>query len=481
METISVLLRPTPPLIPESVRLSPLDQAPIRRMIQMILCFKLEANASREVIATELQQGLINLLPEAPFLAGNLTVEDKERYTIQLEVPHDAGVEFRITDLTQLEGYATFDELEKAWIPPSSLNSAMLVPQLPNSHPRRCLLVQANFISGGLLLTTSAHHSVMDAGGVFSFLKHWSRHTAAVSEARILFADQVLPDVTLDRSLLSNGTQTCDVTDYNMLIKGPRIPKAFATSTFDIANEETMITSPPKSLRGQQAYWYISRDKLRDLQMMAKPTNQSDPELTENSTLSAFLWQEVSRARNLEQRGFQKTMLRSMCDIRGRLDPPLHPDYLGNAYIHFKTDTSTAELLSVRADALYQTALRISDSVKWWNSDRIWAFMGAVEAYPGLSGVRDPGAYAGPDLLISNMSQMPLHEFSWGRNLGTVHTLRSLDKVKVIGWVAICPRLPDGGLEILTCLEPDTLERLRHSAEFTRFIEWRCGGEKAFR
>jgi hypothetical protein len=82
--------------------------------------------------------------------------------------------------------------------------------------------------------------------------------------------------------------------------------------------------------------------------------------------------------------------------------------------------------------------------------------MGAVEACPDLSGVRDPGAYAGRDLLIGNMSQMPLHEFSWGRNLGTVHTLRSLDKVKVIGWVAICPRLPDGGLEILTCLEPDT-------------------------
>lgn len=106
--------------------------------------------------------------------------------------------------------------------------------------------------------------------------------------------------------------------------------------------------------------------------------------------------------------------------------------------------------------------------------------MGAVEACPDLSGVRDLGAYAGPDLLISNTPQMPLHEFSWGRNLGTVHTLRSLDQVKVIGWVAICPRLPDGGLEILTCLEPDTLERLRHSAEFTRFVEWRCGGEEAF-
>ena len=71
---------------------------------------------------------------------------------------------------------------------------------------------------------------------------------------------------------------------------------------------------------------------------------------------------------------------------------------------------------------------------------------------------------------------MRLYELDWGRELGRPDRVRVLKQPSTggVGGVAIFPRLPDGGLEVILGLEVGTMKRLRTDGEFLKFAEWRC-------
>ena len=480
MAMASVYVRPNAPLVPETIKLSPIDQYTIRVYIPALLFFKLTANASREVIFSELQQGLASLLDDIPVLTGNVIVEDEARDTVQLDIPEGAGVLFKVKEMVEAgEGpVLDFDELEKARFPSSLLKPSFLSPIHFVPEPvAPCFAVQANFIRGGLVLAMYAHHTVMDGVAMATIWKTWSKHVAAISEARILPTSASFPAEALERSPLFQGMGSRrKLTDFPGFEEARRLSRTDSgPPESDVApNMETSnhtVQSPALTI----AYWYISRDKLRKLEEKAKPTNPKESKRTESNVFSAFVWRHYSRARRLEQRGVKTVAFFTPCDARARLDPPLHPDYPGNAVVHSRAELPIAELFSSKPDALYRIASLISDSIDWWSSDTIWELLSAMEAWPRVGDAeRSMDVTCKTDLEITNTSSFPLFTSYWGVHLGNPCAFRIPGIYVLDGQVAILPRLPDGGLEFITYLDVEALELLKADREFTSYAQFQC-------
>lgn len=473
MATSSDYVRPNVSLVPEIMKLSPFDQYTIRVYIPALLFFKLESESTRDVICSDLRAGLASLVDDMPFLAGNVILDDEERGSIQVDIPDDAGVLFKVEEyLGEMKRpVLDFKELEKNGFSSSLLDPSVLAPLhfVPEASAA-VLAVQVNFIKGGMILALYAHHSVVDGVAMATIWKRWSMHVAAASEARILPSSEAFPTEALERSPLFHGMGTRrKLHDFPGFTE---IPKLSSEQDVVLNGGEKGNSAEPPALA--IAYWYISQENLRALEAKVKPMSNMAG-VTEGNVFSAFVWQHYSRARRLEQRGIKNVAFFMPCDARARLDPPLHPSYPGNAVIHTRTEVPISELYSSEPEALYRLATRISDSIEWYSSDKIWELLSAMEAAPRISDVqRSMDVTCKTDLEITNTSSFPLFSLHWGENLGSPYVFRVPGIHVLDGQVAILPRLADGGLEFITYLDVEALAHLKADADFTKFAQFRC-------
>jgi hypothetical protein len=474
MATSSVYVRPNTSLVPQTVKLSPFDQYSIRVYIPALLFFKFDAKASRDVICSDLQLGLACLVDDMPFLAGNVIVEDEERGSVQLDIPDDAGVLFKVRKMLDVEKgpVLDFEELEKVWFPSSLLDPSLLTPiHFVPGRVAPVLAVQVNFIRGGMILAINAHHSVLDGVAMATIVQRWSKHVAATSEARIVPISECFSAKEVKRSSLFQGTGSRRNLHDFPGFKEARKP----SSGMDVLSSRVTKNNTEQLPSLAIAYWYISRDNLQALKEQAKPTNRTGGKITESNIFSAFIGQHYSRARRLEHRDVKTVSLFMPCDARARLDPPLHPEYPGNVVVHSRAEVPIAELYSSEPDALYRIASLINDSIGWYSSDTIWELLSAMEAAPRIGDVeRSMDVTCKTDLEITDTSAFGLFATHWGAILSKPYVFRVPGIYALDGQVGILPRLPDGGLEFITYLDVETLAQLKVDVEFTRYVQFRC-------
>ena len=223
------------------------------------------------------------------------------------------------------------------------------------------------------------------------------------------------------------------------------------------------------------AYWYVSPSGLQALEEIAKPTDKAGRSFTQSSVLTAFIWQHCTRAQRFKQRGIETVSILVRCDIRARLDPPLHPQFMGNAVIHCRAEAPLADLDSSKPDALHHLAAQINDCVEWYSSDNIWDLLSAMSACPRL-GEAEPimDEFSESNFKITNMSVASLSDSQWGARMGTPSAIRIPGIFVLDGESIVFPRLPDGGMEFSTHLTVEVLERLKADAVFTKHVQFRC-------
>ena len=154
---------------------------------------------------------------------------------------------------------------------------------------------------------------------------------------------------------------------------------------------------------------------------------------------------------------------------------PLWKTYVRNMFVHSKAEMSVAELFSSKPGALYRIASRISESIDWWSSDRIWEHLSAMESFPRVSDVeRSMDVTPQTDVTISDTSSLPLFSSYWGAHLQTPCSFRIPAIYMLDGQAAVMPRMPDGGLTILTYLNTEVLSRLKMDMEFIKYVQFRC-------
>ncbi|RDW90909.1 hypothetical protein BP5796_02074 [Coleophoma crateriformis] len=471
-------VRPATTLTPETVALAPSDQFIIRNFVSTILCFKLDINASIEGVITNLHQGLANTLVELPFLAGTLVPESEERCTKQVNIPEDAGVEFKVKDLRHKSGSAMydFDELIKCGFPPSVLDFDTLVhgTLIPGLEPA-CLTMQANFIQGGLLLVFHMHHAVMDGSGLFSLFECLAKHTAAISRAQIISSCDLIQDECLDRTVLFSGPALRQMIEYPGFRPAQEHSWAAKADASKLMARLIIQSEDLTAKRVNKSWWIIRPNQLRKLQEEVMSTDRNSIKMTLSSTLSALFWRHISLARKMHESKVEYSGLTTVCDFRSRLDPPLPPGYVGNALVFARARLLVTELCSDEPNTLYKIASSISESVNWWDSERIQGLLGAAEGTDMRSVEWDSDTHFGPDVQVtSTMSASSPYSIDWGQQLGNMQALRFPTGAFYDGFVTVLPRLPDGSIEFVLNCGSEVFTELKADKEFTRYASFLC-------
>ncbi|KAK5993762.1 Acyltransferase easC-like protein [Cladobotryum mycophilum] len=462
--TEKTLIRPSISLVPGRMPVTPLDQYMVRVILPMMCIFQIDEPSLKPIIVQNLQTGLSNAIDELSFLAANIVPDSEEQSSIQLEYDDDAGVWFHTKDLPDMR----YEELARQNFPFSSLTAAKFVPD-PMGHSAKCpvLTVQATFITGGLVLTFSGHHAIMDAQGMGTFASVWSKYVAAAAEGLGVNDDERLGEDSLDASSTF----------------GPSMERPLAEfPTYWCAEErsyekmqarilETAVAGDHDELAKliRLSHWSMSQSKLEELRIATAPRTVTGTSVTANATLSALIWKHVSRARRLSERQIASSSLLSSVNVRRRMDPPLAVEYPGNAIVLARATMTAAELESPGVESLYGIAQKIADSVDWWTPDEIWSLTGAIQACDNVAnGMIPPLDY---DLLVTSPSRLGdvLGKSRWGAELGSIKALRWAFPAFMDGFVVILPSI-HGGVEIMLWTAHETDQRLKADPAWTQWV-----------
>lgn len=108
-----------------------------------------------------------------------------------------------------------------------------------------------------------------------------------------------------------------------------------------------------------------------------------------------------------------------------------------------------AELYDDGDKALYTLARKVTESIDWWTPDRIWEFLGAIEAAEAVDNQLLPPMDL--DLVVTNPYRMSdlLDASYWGRELGKAQSIRWAFSSFVDGMALVLPAIGQGGIEIM--------------------------------
>ena len=156
----------------------------IKRYIVICLAFLLENTASISQLQTTLRESLTRLTNAFPFLAGQVTYEgrDESHSGIANVVPFEDGVQLVLNDLRSKPGFPSMAEMSKAQFPFSMLDPDILLPPIAVSWASDgydkiapVMILQANVIKGGLILSFSGNHTQMDMTGLGMIISLFSK------------------------------------------------------------------------------------------------------------------------------------------------------------------------------------------------------------------------------------------------------------------------------------------------------------------
>lgn len=197
-----ILKSPAPIVEEERLHLSALDQNIVRVYTQVFLIFPFPEATQRENAVRALECGLHATLQSFPFLAGKLSLADdssgKLVLTFPTNVPNGASGVFA---WKTNETFRTYEELKREGMPPNAFPGSRLRPDDFGRYPgippdgegivnfddgnqAPVMRVQADFIPGGLILSTYVHHTVMDFAGINVFWKCFAENVWSQSSER---------------------------------------------------------------------------------------------------------------------------------------------------------------------------------------------------------------------------------------------------------------------------------------------------------
>ncbi|KAF3480385.1 uncharacterized protein GIQ15_05732 [Arthroderma uncinatum] len=467
MTLVKVLVRPDYPIAPGIEKLTPLDQFTVRMYMPLSCLFQIDSPTLRPTILRNLQSGLANTIEDVNFLAGTIVRESPENDYIQLKYDEQgAGVWFYHQTLEEIN----YKDLVDSHFLFSDEFADTFVPK-PHVHLEPCpvLTAQATFINGGLVLTISLHHSLVDAQGAATVIELWSKHTVAESEGRILPDNERPSRDCMDSYSLSWGRTQIPRSDFHPYF--PQPIRGYEKSQEKVMQAALAGRREELSTVVKLSHWSLSADAINELKRVAAPKSVDLPTVTENSILSAFIWHRVSFARQLSMHQVSSSSLFTTVNLRRRMDPPLPAGFLRNAVVLGKAAASTPQLEAPLSDAIYPLARSIGEGIDWWTSERIWDFTSSIESWSKTSAQAFPSM--DQDLFVTIPSRLGdlIWKSFWGSEVGQVKELRSA-AIGYFDGIALVLPTARGGQEIMLWTTKDALQRLQADSEWIRWAEF---------
>ena len=425
---------------------------------QICLCFSMADDASHAAIVNTLTNGLERLTAGFPWVAGQVINEgsDEGNSGVFKIKPLEKIPRLVVKDLRQDPSIPTMDVLRQASFPMRLLDEDTICPV--NTLPRPggseefpVFLLQANFITGGLLLSLVGEHGAMDMTGQGQIIHLLSKacrdepFTAEELSSGNLARHSLIP-------LLDDSYEP-----------GPELAR-------QIIKRDASLPPPPAPPKSTWAYFSFHASSLAALKLHAMETVPEGYVSTDDA-LSAFIWQSVIRVRLHRLNPETESMFARAVDVRRFLDiPETYPGLIQNMTYHTNTLQGLTEgPLGVTASQL-RSAVNPKTSTLGYQSRALATF---------LSRTPDKSIFSftatvdlSTDMMLSSWAKLNCYELDFGLGLGTPEAVRRPQFDPFESLMYLMPKAPDGEIVAAICLRDGDMERLRMDEGFTKYARF---------
>ena len=447
-----------------------LGQQPLLKVYtQICLCFSVADASSHSAIINTLTNGLERLSASFPWLAGKVVNEGLGQGNSGIfkiksleKIPR-----LVVKDLRYDPSIPTMDALRRANFPFSMLDESIFAPRktLPGSPEESALdslpvfLLQANFITGGLLLTFVGQHHTMDMTGQGQIIHLFSK--ACRNEQ---FTSDELSSGNLARRnlipLLDDSYK-----------EGPELARQIMkpTPSQPIFNGTNGHPAPPPLPKCTWAYFTFHPTSLTTLKSLAtRAIPLPSGYISTDDALSAFIWQSVIRARLPRLSPTAESTFARAVDVRHYLDiSQTYPGLMQNMTYHTYTlEKLVKEPLGGVASQL-RSALDPKTSNLGYKTRALATFLNRIPDKNIISFTATLNLSA--DIMLSSWAKLDCYELDFNLGLGKPEAVRRPQFEPVESLMYLMPRTLDGEIAVAICLRDEDMERLRADEEFTKY------------
>lgn len=426
-----------------------------RLYTQITLCFQLPGSGpvADQQIVNVLTRGIRELSSTFPWTAGIVV---KENDCFQIQVPENRPG-LVIKDCKDDVSLPDWNTLQKAQFPFNMLKESAIAPfnTLAASDVTELKLpvfiVQANFISGGFLLTVNGQHGSMDMAGqgqVMQLLAKACRGEQFTdAEVRIgnmsrrgiiPLLDSYTPEPVSEPQIVDNNSQNQPVLKEE--------------------KESPIIW----------AYFGFSGSSLASLKSSATEAVPANSFVSTDDVLSVFVWKAMTRARlpRFTTPNTLKSTLSRNVDVRHHFSlPSSYPGLVTNATNHtYAMNTILDEPLGILANKLRSTL----EPELLKHKTRVLATKIST-----AENSQKPGFVSGSvpelDVRLSSWAKEKCYDLDFG--FGKPVAVRRPQFIVGAreGLVYFLPKRSDGEIVVGICLREDDMKRLKDDKEFIKF------------
>ncbi|KAI1389070.1 uncharacterized protein F4822DRAFT_268478 [Hypoxylon trugodes] len=449
--------------------------------------FKLDDDDSREAVTSAFRVAFDEIKDKIPWIGHEIVNIDSSSSNLGriIAKPWPIGVSRQDFFVKKYDNImAPFKALAQANFPASMLPAEDLepwpsLPTPPAASPAPVCALQLNFIEGGVILTISTNHTMIDGSGIISL----RRVLAAVMNGEAI-PDNELSILSMDRTrvipLLAQGEP---IKDHSHLLR--RAP-----------------TTPPPPLEIPPARWRvfrISREAVEEIKTRARTRDSSwiptVSHISTNDALSAFCWQRFSAVRlplivqrrrnknNDETTDLHEHLLtRFGRAIDGRVAMGVPSSYMGHMVYHATLWLPMSAVATASLPFL-ATALRraLDEANNAWSIRSYATFLSRQTDRSRLlyGGPQNPETDFGVSSLVTAFDWERKSSLRFGPLLGEPAVWRKTDHALISGCLYFLDTEyedcggGDGNVVqmVLLCLPEDELDALGKDKEWTRYFK----------
>jgi hypothetical protein len=438
---------------------------------QVCFCYPVDNASLHSAIIDTLTSGLERLTASFPWVAGKVVNEGaSEGNTGIFKIkPFEQIPRLVVKNLSENPAVPTMDNLRRANFPFRMLDEALIAPRrtLPGNPDESAsespvFLLQANFITGGLLLTIVGQHNAMDMTGqgqIIHLLSKACRNEQFTREelsSGNLVRHKLIP--LLGDSYKQGPEIAHQIVDPN---PSPPISKEVSGDAAPIA--------PPKAT---WAYFTFQPTSLAILKAIA--TESITPPcryISTDDTLTAMIWQSVVRARTPRFESPTKSTLARAVDVRPYLNiPKTYPGLVQNMTYHtYPFHKMVEEPLGSVASNL-RLALDPETSTLAYDTRALATYLSCTLDKTPVSVTAKLDLSSG--LMLSSWTRLNCYHLDFNLGLGKPESVRRPQFTPVESLIYLMPKTLDGEIAVAVCLRDEDLERLKADEEFAKYAHY---------
>ncbi|KAF1993251.1 hypothetical protein P154DRAFT_477949 [Amniculicola lignicola CBS 123094] len=484
------------------ILLSPFDNVMPRYYAKFILALRLNPGQELEEVHKLLAEAFHITIDSMPFLAGKAFLSNPgstnpsiARLEVRIPTPVTRG-HYPTLAFQDLSQELDYDELMDAGLPQEDLDGDKFLPNayIPNLQSGAdILVVQANYLDGGVLLGLGIFHPVTDGSGLNTIMKAWAENCVRLQATPEVCSAEKIQTESFDHTLLkrlwlAEGNQESALSELQPTPEQWRWIGLTPMEPWPAESENPAVLAAPDAPETPPmatGVFYITHKSFATLkaEVVKECSDQKDLLVSANDALMALLWKAISSARfpdpKAESFVDQEAQLDTTLDGRALFSEDLPSSYPGNIIL---INTARMQLSDVIASttSLGHIAGEIRKATNQITKKQIHSSFAIAQSIPDYSKATYPFAtFEGAELCISSLLQIPLFELNFGECFGNGGLPESVrpprhEFYNICRRCLVLPPRQHGGFEVLIQLVDEEMMRLRKDLLFGKYAKYTC-------